>query len=96
MTLFSFASAWLIGRDPRGRVRGLGMGVSKTSIHYGVPYMKALADDKLSHEKIENKMVQLMEETGGLRKEIDELKQSLYQGETLMRSSTHHGSYSQV
>ena len=40
------------------------MGVSKTSISYGAPYMKALADKKLSHEKIENKMVQLIEETG--------------------------------
>eukprot|EP00268_Persea_americana_P025619 TRINITY_DN24949_c0_g1_i16.p1 TRINITY_DN24949_c0_g1~~TRINITY_DN24949_c0_g1_i16.p1 ORF type:complete len:161 (-),score=23.02 TRINITY_DN24949_c0_g1_i16:132-614(-) len=72
------------------------MGVSKTSIRYGAPYMKALADEKLSHEKIENKIVQLMDETGGLWKEMDELKQSLSQGETLMRSSTHHGSYSQA
>ena len=72
------------------------MGVSKTSISYGAPYMKALADERLSHEKIENKMVQLMEETGGLRKEIDELKQSLSQGGTLMWPSTHHLHYSQV
>lgn len=56
------------------------MGVSKTSFCHSTPYMRALADERSSHEKQKTKMTQLMEETGGLRKELDELKQTLSQG----------------
>ncbi|XXG53076.1 hypothetical protein AAC387_Pa03g1235 [Persea americana] len=82
------AVAKVFGRDGKGRVVGLGMGVSKTAIQYSTPYKRALEEE---HDTNTN----LQTEVKRLKKEIDEIKQVLSQN-GVQHSSTCYGSSSQA
>ncbi|KAF9605006.1 hypothetical protein IFM89_012962 [Coptis chinensis] len=47
--------AKVISRDGKGRVRGLGTGVTKTVVHASAPYIKIVEEEKRKHEStVEN------------------------------------------
>ncbi|RWR98110.1 hypothetical protein CKAN_02760700 [Cinnamomum micranthum f. kanehirae] len=92
--------ALILGRDNRGRVKGMGDGVSKTSIKYSDPYKKALQKEQESQvilqAQVENLEKRLLEvESRDLRREMEAMFASLSQANTQMRPSTERGSSSQ-
>lgn len=91
----------ILGRDDRGRVKGMGDGVSKTSIKYSNPYKKALQKEQESQvilqAQVDNLERRLLEvESRDLRREMEGMFASLSQANTQMRPSTERGSSSQV
>lgn len=83
----------MLGPDSRGRVRGMGMGVSKTTMHYIEPYMTSC---QALQTQVDDLKEHLTEETGQLKMQMGQIIASLSQGRTHMRSSTNHGSSTQV
>ncbi|RWR77220.1 hypothetical protein CKAN_00569900 [Cinnamomum micranthum f. kanehirae] len=93
------AVALILGRDNRGRVKGMGDGVSKTSIKYSGPYKKALQKEHESQvilqAQVDNLEKRLEVESRDLRREMDQMFASLSQANTQMRPSAKRGSSSQ-
>ncbi|RWR73425.1 putative LRR receptor-like serine/threonine-protein kinase RKF3 [Cinnamomum micranthum f. kanehirae] len=89
------AVAKVFGRDSRGRVRGLGI-VSKTAIKHSAPYKRALEEEHECNTHLQTEVKRLKEDQMGIRREMDELRQTLTQGGTQVRPSTYHGSSSQA
>ncbi|RWR76443.1 hypothetical protein CKAN_00488500 [Cinnamomum micranthum f. kanehirae] len=94
------AVALILGRDNRGRVKGTGDGVSKTSIKYSDPYKKALQKEQESQvilqAQVENLEKRLLEvESRDLRREMEAMFAFLSQANTQMQPSTERGSSSQ-
>ncbi|XXG63708.1 hypothetical protein AAC387_Pa05g1832 [Persea americana] len=67
------AVAKVFGRDGKGRILGLGMGVSKTAIQHSAPYKRALEEEHETNTHLQTQVKRLKEE-------IDEIKQVLSQG----------------
>ncbi|RWR76091.1 hypothetical protein CKAN_00450400 [Cinnamomum micranthum f. kanehirae] len=94
------AVALILGRDNRGRVKGMGDGVSKTSIKYSDPYKKALQKEQESQVilqvQVDNLEKRLEVESWDLRREMEQMFASQSQANTQMRPSIERGSSSQV
>ena len=76
----------IFGNDNRGRMRGMGVGVSKTAIKYSDPYKKALQMEQESRTILEAQVEKLEkrlgEESRELRLEMDHILASLSLGGT--------------
>eukprot|EP00268_Persea_americana_P022405 TRINITY_DN2230_c1_g1_i2.p1 TRINITY_DN2230_c1_g1~~TRINITY_DN2230_c1_g1_i2.p1 ORF type:complete len:309 (-),score=56.34 TRINITY_DN2230_c1_g1_i2:270-1196(-) len=84
--------AKVFGTDTRVRVRGLGLGVSRSIMHNSNPYKRAYEEEHKSHVALET-------EVDGLKSRMADMEKivaSLSQSGTQMRSSTDHESSSQV
>ncbi|KAF9616803.1 hypothetical protein IFM89_032653, partial [Coptis chinensis] len=53
--------AKVIGRDGKGRVRGLGTGVTKTVVHASAPYIKIVEEEKRKHESTDENVKLVMQ-----------------------------------
>lgn len=60
----------------------MGMGVPKIATHHFAPNRRALADEQASHTDFQTQVTQLRATINGLRRELEDLKQSLSQGGT--------------
>ncbi|RWR95050.1 putative 39S ribosomal L53, mitochondrial [Cinnamomum micranthum f. kanehirae] len=93
------AVALILGCDNRRRVKGMGDGVSKTSIKYLDPYKKALQKEHESQvilqAQVDNLEKRLEVESMDLRREMYQMFASLSQANTQMQPSTERGSSSQ-
>ena len=73
LTLIFFTQ--ILDRDNRGRVKGMGNGVSKTSIKYSDPYKKALQKEHelqvILQTQVDNLEKRLEVESRDLRREMD-------------------------
>ncbi|RWR90845.1 endoglucanase 17-like protein [Cinnamomum micranthum f. kanehirae] len=85
----------VFGRDSQGRVRGLRT-VSKTAIKHSAPYKRAFEEEHECNTYLQTEVKRLKEGQWGIRREMDELKQTLTQGGTQVRPLTYHGSSSQA
>ncbi|RWR76092.1 hypothetical protein CKAN_00450500 [Cinnamomum micranthum f. kanehirae] len=93
------AVALILGRDNRGRVKGMGNGVSKTSINYSDPYKKGLQKEQESQVilqvQVDNLEKRLEVESRDLRREMEHMFAFQSHANTQMRPSTERGSSSQ-
>ncbi|XXG82199.1 hypothetical protein AAC387_Pa10g0197 [Persea americana] len=95
--------ALALGRDNRGRVRGLGMGVSKTTVHHTTPYRRyemasqvaiKTAVDELKEQN--NQLRERLEKESRERKRMEKrILSCLSQGQIVMQPSADNGSFSQ-
>eukprot|EP00268_Persea_americana_P024559 TRINITY_DN2396_c1_g1_i15.p1 TRINITY_DN2396_c1_g1~~TRINITY_DN2396_c1_g1_i15.p1 ORF type:complete len:332 (-),score=42.02 TRINITY_DN2396_c1_g1_i15:434-1429(-) len=76
------AVAMVFGCDSQGHVSDMGMGVPKIATHHFAPNRRALADEQASHTDFQTQVTQLRATINGLRRELEDLKQSLSQGGT--------------
>ncbi|KAF9599500.1 hypothetical protein IFM89_038594 [Coptis chinensis] len=85
--------ALVCGRDGRGRTRGLGTGVSKTSYHASKPYKEIAQREKKAHETTNANYVTIIErldEESSARKKLEE------EVATMQQESSTRGSSSQM
>ncbi|KAF9601814.1 hypothetical protein IFM89_023345, partial [Coptis chinensis] len=67
--------AKVIGRDGKGRIRGLGTGVTKTVVHASAPYIKIVEEEKRKHEITDENVklvMQRLDEETRARKILEE------------------------
>ncbi|XXG60995.1 hypothetical protein AAC387_Pa04g2759 [Persea americana] len=84
--------AKVFGIDTRGRVRGLGLGVSRSIVHNSNPYKRAYEEEHKSHVALETEVDGLKSRMADMEKIVASLSQSGMQ----MRSSTDHESSSRL
>ncbi|RWR91007.1 bromodomain-containing protein 4-like protein isoform X3 [Cinnamomum micranthum f. kanehirae] len=98
------ALAQVLGPDTRGRVRGLGLGVSRTSMQHTHPYRIALQEEQASRATMQTQIdklkemleMRLAEEARQRKEDMEHFFTSFSQSRSQVQTPTDRGSSSQM